>query len=487
MLSFTNYTFTLMKGTAMKRREAACMIPLSLAGVAGMVAEAFGQPPMERRGPGMGPGMRQGMPGMMQKPGMGFYSQYSWKVREKLAWIRKTQSENLLEASYAVARTVKNGGQCWSVWDTGHSTQNDQFPGRNGEPEIISNDFNAQKANKGDLLLANRYLGPYEVLTEKDIFVIGGPAPWGGDAKGFELLTPEVQKSKLRPYSKIWIETNITTLDGEVYLPGEPAPIGPFSGILGMVEYWMILADACRLLSADGYKGKVKGDEPPLNEKARWVKQSEPLMENYYNSVMQQIEMIGAEMGDIKKIAAAAVDAVLSGGTVYYYSRYYVGLATEALGRRSGLMLNKTIADDKRTYKLTPKDVVIMGLCKPDDEVDLKFLDKFKTAGAKVYSMGPAVRNGRVPEGRTVPKSTILHVGRCCDTYGLFAIQGFDQKVCPTSGPVMNQVFWALQMEVAEEIIRRTGNTPGVGFSAAIKGGNEHNALGRQRVEARGY
>jgi len=428
------------------------------------------------------------MNGVQPGPGLGLYAQYSQKVKGKLAWIRKTQSENLLETSSAIARTIRNGGQCWSVWDTGHSTENDQFPGRNGEPEIIFNDFNPQKAQKGDLLLANRFLGPYEVLTEKDIFVVGGPAPWGGYVKGAELLTTEIQKYKLRPYSKIWIETNITSIDGEVYMIGEPAPIGPFSGILGMVEYWMILADACRVLSTNGYKGKVKGDEPPLTEKAGWIKQSEPLMDNYYDTVMQQVEMIGGEMGDIRKIAKAAVDAVLSGGSVYYYSRYYVGLATEALGRRSGLMLNKSIADEpKYPAKLTAKDVVIMGISKPNDEVDLKYLDQFKASGAKIYSMGPATRDGKVPDGRTVPKSTILHVGRCCDTYGLYAIQGFDQKVCPTSGPVMNQVFWALQMEVAEEIIRRTGNTPGVLFSAALKGGNEHNAIGRQRVQARGY
>ena len=128
-----------------------------------------------------------------------------------------------------------------------------------------------------------------------------------------------------------------------------------------------------------------------------------------------------------------------------------------------------------------------MGLCKPDDEVDLKYLNQFKAAGAKVYSMGPATRNGIVPKGRTVPKSTILHVGRGCDTYGLYAIQGFDQKVCPTSGPVMNQVFWALQMEVAEEIIRRTGNTPIVRRSSAFTIGRDYNASNVQRLNARGY
>jgi uncharacterized phosphosugar-binding protein len=430
---------------------------------------------------------RRPEPGM--GPGLGLYPQYARKVRERLDWIRRTQSENLLEAAYAIARTVKAGGQCWSVWDTGHSTSNDQFPGRNGEPEFMLNRFDANQAKKGDLLLANRYLGPYDVLTEKEIFVVGGPAPWGGDARMSELLTDAVGKSRLRPYAKVWIETNITTLDADVYMPGEPAPIGPFSGIFGMVEYWMILADACRILAREGFSGKVKGDEPPLGEKTAWATLDEPLMDEYFDTVMMQIEMIGAEMGDIRRIAAAAVDAVLGGGSVYYYSRYYVGLATEALGRRGGLALNKTVSDDSppKNFKGTSKDVMILGLSTPDDPVDLKHLDGFKAMGMKLYSIGPATRNVNVPQGRTVPKETMIHVGRSCDTYGLYAIKGFPQKVCPTSGPVMNQIFWALQMEVSEEIIRRTGNTPGVFLSGALKTGNAHNALIRQRCDARGY
>lgn len=468
----------------MKRRDTLCLLPFSLAGAVGLARNALAQQPkpMTASGPSAP---------MNSVPGLGLYAQYSRKVKEKLTWIRRTQSENLLEASHAIARTIKSGNSCWSVWDTGHSTQNDQFPGRNGEPEFMHNDFSPETAKKGDLLLANRFLGPYDELVNKDIFVVGGPAPWGGDAQQRELLVPNVRKTSLRPYSKIWIETNISTLDAEINLPGEPAPFGPFSGILGMLEYWMILADSCRILSREGYKGTVKGDEPPLGEpkegdKISWVNSEEPLMSGYFDTCMQQIDLIGSDMGDIKKMAEAVVDAVLKGGKVYYYSRYYVGLATEALGRRGGLALNRTDWEGNKDFKPSPKDVVIMGLCKPDDEVDLKHLDVYKKAGMKVFSIGPSTRSGNVPSGRTVPKETSIHVG-ACETYGLYAIPGFNRRVCPTSGPVMNQIYWAIQMEVAENIIRRTGNAPGVFFSAAVEGGNEHNALIRQRCDKRGY
>lgn len=415
------------------------------------------------------------------------YGQYSRKVKRMLEWVRQNQSENLLEASYAVADTVLKGGKCFSVWDTGHSTSNDQFPGRNGEPEIFIDGYDAKKSGKGDLLLANRYGGPYDELNDKGIFVIGGPAPWGGDAGKQELLLDDVKKLKIRPVSNIWIETNITTVDADVFMPGEPAPIGPFSGILGMIEYWMILSDACRILSKKGYKGKVKGDEPELKSKTKWTSTDEPIMDTYYQTVMQQMEMIESDLGDIRKIAVKAVDAILGGGNIYYYSEYYSGLATEALGRRGGLVLNRTTWEGNANFAGTSKDVVVMGICRPDSDIDLKHLDMFKKIGMKVFSIGPATRDGNFPSKRSVPQETLLHVGRCCETYGLFAFPGFPQKVCPTSGPVMNQIFWALSMEIAEEIIRRTGNTPGVYFSAALKGGNEHNALVTQRCMVRGY
>ena len=70
---------------------------------------------------------------------------------------------------------------------------------------------------------------------------------------------------------------------------------------------------------------------------------------------------------------------------------------------------------------------------------------------------------------------TDIHAGRMCDTYGLFAIPGMEQRICPTSGVILNQLFWAMIMEFVEQYIDRTGgDIPGVFFSAALKGGREH-------------
>ena len=416
---------------------------------------------------------------------------YLHKVKEMLTWIRENQSENMLEAAYAIARTVKNGGTCWNCWDVGHAIGADMFEGRNGEPEIFTTSYEAARGRKEDLILLGLYQGPdegYHDMLKKDLFVIGTPVPWGLDAKRSDLLSDMFKLYSNRPHADIWIETNVTTLGAIMTLPGMPAPMGPVSGVLGLVTFWMMTADACRILAREKSPVKVKGDEPALSgNNVPWVGLNDPLMDNYFDETIKQIGTIEMEFGDIQKAAGMAVDAVLNGGKVYCYSRYRENLAVEASTRRGGLTLTKGIWDGQENFKGTSKDIVIMGLSKPDDEADLRNLDKFRQAGMKVVSIGPAIRDTQVPKGRTVPKETDVHIGRMCDTYGLFAIPGFEQKVCPTSGVVMNQIFWAICLDIAEKIIKRTGNVPGVYLSGAINGGIDHLRKVNSLYAERGY
>jgi uncharacterized phosphosugar-binding protein len=458
----------------MKRREAIRMVPLSLAGMAGMTRRGFGDEiNWGRRWPGN------------EEP---LAVEYSRKVRERLSWIRANQSENLMEAAYAIARTVENGGQCYQTsWDAGH-TEADSWPGRNGEPEIFSTRFSVEKANKGDLILTSGQLQGAEEVKKKGVCIVGCTSPWSGDARYAELLRDEVKALTLRPYADIYIENQATTLGGVVYVPGMPAPVGPVSGITGKTTIWMMLADACRILAKKGISRPVKGDEPKVTGATvdyksftEWVKLTDPLMDDYFEEVMKQMEMVFAEFGVIRKIASMAVDAATRGGMVWGYSRYS-SVAGEASTRRSGISLTQgvygsqlTDAEKRKSFPGTAKDCVIMGITKPDDEVDLEFLDLFRSRGMKVASLGPATRSIAVPKGRTVPKETDFHAGRMCDTYGLFAVPGFEQRICPTSGVALDHLFWVTMLEVVEQYMERTGgDIPGVYFSAALKGGREH-------------
>ncbi|MCE5250918.1 hypothetical protein LLG96_11920 [bacterium] len=458
----------------MKRREIIQLFPLSLAGIAGMTREVGAK---EFRHQGGRPGFNDPLA-----------IRYSKKVRERLTWIHENQTENLMEAAYAIARTVENGGQCYQVsWDAGH-TEADSWAGRNGEPEIFSTSFDIKKAKKGDLLLTSGQTRDTEEIGKKGIFLIGCPSPWSGDAQFPELLSDDVRKLTLRPYADIFIENNATTLGGVVNVEGMPAPIGPVSGIVGKTTIWMMLADACRILARDGKSRPVKGDEPKLKGEtvdyqsfSGWVKLSEPLMDDYFNEVMKQLELVFAELGTIRKIAEMAVDSVLNGGKIYGYSLHN-SIAGEASTRRSGLSITEGVygssldtPEKRKNFKGTSKDCVIMGVTKPDDETDLAFLDLFRERGMKIACLGPMTRSVKVPEGRTVPKEADFVAGRMCDTYGLFAVPGFDQRICPTSGVVLDHLFWCTMMEVVEQYIDRTGgDVPGVYFSAALKGGREH-------------
>ena len=455
----------------MKRRDAIRLIPLSAAGLSSLPLSAISRELCLKKSCAENSG-----PLSMQ---------YIGKAMERLTWIRENQTENLMEAAYAIARTVENGGSCWqSGWDSGH-TQADSWPDRNGEPDIFKSGFNQNKAKAGDLLLTGSSRGAPEfidMIKEKEIFLISRTSPWSGDARQKELLSEDVQQLSLRHHADIWIETRATALGGVIQVPGMPAPIGPVSAVVGKVTIWMMLADACRILARRGIKVTVKGDEPKVTGEtvnwksfSGWADLNKPLMDDYFLEVTKQIEMIGSELGKIRKIAGMALDTVLNGGKFWCYSRYS-SIAGEANTRRSGLSITTGIAEGNLDdFEGKPEDCVIMGITKPDDEIDLQFLDKFKKIGMRTASLGPMTRSIKVQEGRIVPKETDLHAGRMCDTYGLFAIPGMDQRICPTSGVLLNQLFWAMIMEFVEQYIDRTGgDIPGVFFSAALKGGREH-------------
>ena len=459
----------------MKRRDTFSLIPLTLAGVMGSVQQAVS---IER------PKIPD-----LHEPRIPLAMQYPKIVTELLKQVRMHQSENILEASYAIARAVHKKRTCWCYWNMGHRYDGDIFPDRNGEPEILVSGYDPQKAKDGDLLLLSFPVRQevFDDLDKKDIFVIAGPSVWGGDPQNAHLITKEIQEMRFRPYADIWIETNMTSIGPRIKLPGMPSPIGPVTGPVYMTLLWMMLADTCRILALEGKSLKVKGDEPKLTgDRINRVNLADPLMDNFFEEVLREMELIGAELGSLRKIAKMAVDTLLEGGMVYWYSRNHQSFASEASGRRGGFRFSRGISDGN--IQGTPKDCVIMGTTKPDDEADLKNLDEFKKRGMRIASVGPITRDFKIPEGRTVHKETEAHIGRMCDTYGLYAVPGFDKKVCPTSGILNTTMLWSISIEIAEQIIERTdGNVPLVNFNGALKWGRDFGNRTRAMQEDRGY
>jgi hypothetical protein len=459
----------------MKRRDMFRLIPLAVPGIAAFSKSAGSQ---NTRQLPFGGGPREP-----------FAMVYTRRIREMLQWVRANQSENILEAAYAIARTVEKGNRCWGCWDLGHTSSSDLFPGRNGEPEIVTPGYDPKQVKNGDLVLASFPWPPgyMDDIAKKDLFVIGAPCPWGGDIPGVGNITPDIQKLKIRPLADIWIETNVDHIGAQVKVPGSLAPLGPESGPLSGTLFWMMLADACRVLARDGKTVKVKGDEPVLTDKIPRMSLDAPLMDDYFDTVMMQLEMIGMEMGDIRKMAGLAVDSLLSGGNLYFYSRYPESLANEAEGRRGGFSFAKGLWDGSKPAG-TAKDCVIMGTYKPDDEADIKNLDLFRSLGMKAVSIGPVTRDLKVAEGNAVFRKTDVHVGRMMDTYGLFALPGFERKVCPTSGILATSILWAVSAEIVQQVMDRTGgNVPAINFNGALKWGTSYDNQVNAMSQSRGY
>ena len=432
--------------------------------------------------------------GIMAAPGLSFSfeksaeplsGQYLGKVIQILEKISATETDNLLEASYHIAKTVKNGGSCYTTWDVGHTVTEDMYPDRPGDPEIFIGGYPDDKVKKGDLLLGGIIARKIEDPHKKGVFLIGSPVPWCGDTPDARLLSEQHQQYKIRPYSDIWIETYSTTYGPVMWLPGAPYPMGAVSGIVGMVTYWMMIADAVRILAADGISVKVKGDEPKLSGDVKYVSLNKPLGEDYFKEVMRQLKLVEGERGTSDKIAETAIDTILSGNKVYVYSKYWESLAIETNTRMGGLCFYNSVYQIGpnegflvKNFKGTSKDFVIMGICRPDDPDDLAFLDICKKTGVKTASIGPITRDGILPKDRNVPLETDFHLGRMCDTFGLFAILGVDKKICPTSGALQNQLFYAVSMRAAELIIERTGNLPTIYPNGAFFG-SPYNEFGR--------
>jgi len=462
----------------MKRRHAVKIIPLSIAGILEL----------------------SGIVAANRKKPLGL--QYTSRVRNLLAKIKSTQSEEMLEASYRIAGTIKNGRKCYLEWDIGHSNQYDLWPDRPGNTDILQYGI-PDDVEKGDLLLCNSYNPNLEKLHNKGAFLIGGPRPWGGDNIGTELLRPEFQEMKISPFADIWIELYATSYGAIINVPGETAPMGPVSGVVGMMTLWMMVSDVARLLAADRIPFTVFGDEPDMKKDTVNVDINRPLGDIYHDIAVNQQKIIDKQFDTVNQIAAMAVHSVLTGGRVYVYSRYSYNLCAESTVRRGGLGLtfgvygppdNLMLMDDPLqrgkadlSFKPTDKDTIIMGIGKPDNPDDLASLDMFKKSGTGVAAIGPATRNGKVPSGRTVPKEVDVYMGDMMDTYGLFALPGVKKKIAPTSGLINNQIFWTVCCQIAEQIIERTESAPGIYLSGALKGGMEKLNEVKRLYRERGY
>ncbi len=422
--------------------------------------------------------------------------------RDLLEKIRSNAADEMLEASHRIAETKKQGGKCYISWDLGHGTEYDIWPDRPGNTDIFTYGI-PDSAGKGDLILANFYDERVKKHHDSGAFLISGSCSWGADNIGSELIRDEFQHMKYSPFADLWIELYATSYGALMNVPGEITPMGPQSGVVGMMTYWMMVADAARLLAADGVAFKVFGNEPPLSRNAPRVDTKSPAGQRYYDAAVKQQRALENEFDAIDRIATMAVHATLTGGRVYVYSRHERNLCGEATVRRGGLSMTfgvygppekLMLMDDPLqqglvdlSFRPTDKDIVIMGISGPDDPDDLASLDLFKKRGVGLASIGPATKNGVAPSGRSVPKETDIHIGGMADAYGLLAFPGVERKVAPTSGLINNQAFWAVCCQIAEQFIARTGTPPGIYMSGALKGGMEKLNEVKRVLNERGY
>lgn len=416
---------------------------------------------------------------------------YLGGIRDGIATIRDTSMDAIHAASEAVARTRKNGGTCFYQWETTHTIEGDMFPDRPGDTDLFVMGYTmgkpAVEPKKGDLLFVNVIRAPLEDPRAKGIFVVGGPNPWCADTIQNGELVEANKQLVVKKYSDIWIDMPYTRYGSLLPLPGEEVPLGPTPALYGAVTAWSVVADAVRLLARDGVPVRVKGGEPPLGNGMKRERLDRPLAEKYFAATFDAIDRIGKDIGIIRRAASEAADRILSGGRLYAYSRYRESLSAEANQRRGGLaLINATWSDDPN-FKGTGKDFMVMGVYRPDDPEDIAMFDRCHAAGMKVAVLGPPTLAGERPAGRSVPREADFHMADGCDTYGLFALPCLERRICPISGFAVAAAFWTFAAALADEIIARTGNAPGVLSTGAVVGGAEQRTRANGLVKTRGY
>ena len=184
----------------MKRRDMIRMFPItfaSAAGMAGAVGRALAADnDWDKRWP-----VVEGEP---------LAKVYSKRIRERLTWVRENQSEGLMEAAHAIADTVAAGGQCYQTsWDAGH-TESDSWPGRNGEPDIFSTQWDLAKAKKGDLLLTTGQTTNGEEIKKKEFS--------SSDARARGAATPVIRNWSATIFER-WSSVRTPTFTSRIRRP----------------------------------------------------------------------------------------------------------------------------------------------------------------------------------------------------------------------------------------------------------------------------
>lgn len=199
------------------------------------------------------------------------------------------------------------------------------------------------------------------------------------------------------------------------------------------------------------------------------------LAKYYLDKVLESLSSLPDRLEPVKSTAGHIVKAVLNGKKVYVMDRFNI-VDAELVGRPSGLALFRSYKEEGDD--MADGDIFILSAYYPDNESDLRLLEKARSQGAFTVSISP--------EGALSQMSDNALINKTDSANGIITIPEVDNLFCPLSGIINVTLAWALVAETTAALLQEN-ITPTVFYGEYLAGCGGKNSESRKKYVSLGY
>lgn len=402
------------------------------------------------------------------------------EIQRIAAYVRDEQVGNIVEAMTKAYEAQAEGRQVFSHVLVGHFAMFAASPRIPGQPNVlpqradrdISADYNRMKP--GDFLLTNGCslinpdkgtipeVGPNEARA-RGAYTVGITCSYVRFYKTpLGAFLPVKMSTSLEEICDLLIDSGCTWSCGVISTPAIPEfKIVSSSGLSQFLVYWACTAALCRQIAT---KGKEDGTKDAKMYLDAAIESFSKIHDNEY----QRIDEVARDWTDRILLYADDPDPAAKprllvyghaqGGTPYEGTQNM--FVNEAYETASGTM----IAQPYEMYKtqLKANDIVLIGAISPDNADEIEVAKYVRQIGAMTVAFGPF------------------------DGGGVLAIDGFSEKVCPTSGLAGNLALWLLTAQWTYHMAQRN-QTPYYWQNYWEVGASDYDNAAHAKFLERGY
>ena len=392
-----------------------------------------------------------------------FGDQYHQRMTGIIEKVVATEMGKIGDISSRMAESLKKGGNVWMHAQAGHMGYTEFMEEHKGNPGILRSSTtwggsDYDKMRPGDVLMTNYVTEDVRAARDNGVHVVGVPVNYvdNKDApRGY--ASPSVNDWFLDDVSSEILQSYIPYYQGIVDCPEIPEmQICPSAANSLCSLYWALQAEV-----ANKYK----------NSGARTLDYAP----RYFDTILERVSTAYDTQRDAIFSAAADVAKRIGNGGNYHVTSEHRGVQSESNGVAMGPMMTNAFRDD-----MSGADVHLLATIEPDAASIVAEAEKAKGMGMYVVGIAPG-------------NSTALK--RQCDLFidnlspeggGLFAIDGYSDKVSTTGGVLNNWLMWNFTAQFVDEMVLR-GWIPWFYMGYYRVGGREYSEGVKPFFQAQGF